>query len=482
MYSKTVLYFSLIVFGISLFGCQNSSSGDSPETTQKPNIIFIMADDLGYADIGSFGQKFIQTPYLDQMAKDGLRFTNHYAGTAVCAPSRCALMTGYDIGHAEVRGNKQHGNGRQGQHPISDSTRTVAEYLKSAGYQTAMIGKWGLGDPGTSGDPNNQGFDYYFGYTDQVLAHNYFPEYLIRNGEKVYLKNEVKYLDTTHWHKGLGSYSTKKEEYSGDLFIEDALAYIDQHHQNPFFLYLPFTIPHDNGEAPKGARMEVPNPGMYAEKDWGKDEKDYAAMITRMDAGIGQILQKLTDLGLDENTLVIFTSDNGPMPGETFTEFFDSNGPLRGGKRDLYEGGIRVPFIARWKGQIQPGTESDLASAFWDFLPTACQIAGVEEYEPGNGISFLPTLLGKESQEKHDYLYWEFHERTGSQALRRGNWKVVRNDAKINPENPLELYDLSVDLGEKNDLASEYPELVAEFAELMERARVHSEVFPFGRE
>ena len=461
--------FLLMVF---MIGC--SPTG---EEKASPNIIFIMADDLGYGDLGCYGQEIIQTPGIDRLALSGIRFTQHYAGNTVCAPSRCALMTGYHMGYAEVRGNRQ--AEPSGQWPISPETITVAKLLQSAGYRTAMIGKWGLGIENSTGDPLKQGFDYYYGYLDQVLAHNYYPEYLLRNGEREYLDNEVQYLDTSLWHKGLGSYATRKSAYSHDLFIEDALRYLDENHDHPFFLYLPFTIPHDNGEAPRGERMEVPDYGMYAEEDWPGDTRRYAAMISRMDRGVGMIMEKLEELGIEGSTLVLFTSDNGPMPGEEFTEFFNSNGIFRGGKRDVYEGGIRVPLIATWKGTIKPGRVSVHVSAFWDFLPTACDLAGIAAPAGIDGISYLPELLGQD-QSSHEYMYWEFPSLGGKQALRRGKWKLVRNNCFEQDGGDQELFDLDHDPGEMKDLSEEYPELVKEFTGYIESVRTESEIFPFN--
>jgi arylsulfatase A-like enzyme len=456
--------------------CQSEKKVSVAEKS-KPNIIYIMADDMGYGDVGCYGQKIIKTPNIDKLASEGMRFTQHYAGTAVCAPSRCALMTGMHMGHAEVRGNLQ--AEPSGQIPISDQTTTVAELLNDAGYTTGMIGKWGLGVEGTSGEPTKQGFDFYYGYLDQVLAHNYFPEYLLRNGEKEYLNNEVKYLSKDEWHEGLGSYSTKKEDYSHDFFEEETLKFIEENKDKSFFLYLPYTIPHDNGEAPDGQRLEIPDYGIYSDKDWGTDQKGYAAMVTCLDASVGKIVQKLKDAQIENNTLIIFTSDNGPEMSYYFSSFFDSNGKFRGGKRDLYEGGIREPFIAKWPGKIQPGSESNHISAFWDFLPTACEIAGVPVPDNTDGISYLPELTGKENQKEHDYLYWEFYERTGTKAVRKGKWKAAQNNIKTNPDSPIELYNLETDHGEQNNLASENPEIVAEMEAIMEQASTPSPVFIF---
>jgi len=465
-------FFCAFLVMVCMIGC-----GSPGEEKASPNIIFIMADDLGYGDLGCYGQEIIQTPSIDRLALSGIRFTQHYAGNTVCAPSRCALMTGYHMGHAEVRGNRQ--AEPSGQWPVSPETVTVAKLLKSTGYRTAMIGKWGLGIENSTGDPLKQGFDYYYGYLDQVLAHNYYPEYLLRNGEREYLDNEVQYMDTSLWHKGLGSYATRKSVYSHDLFLEDALRYLDENHEHPFFLYLPFTIPHDNGEAPEGERMEVPAYGQYAEEDWPGDTRGYAAMITRMDRAVGMIVEKLEELGIEGNTIVLFTSDNGPMPGEEFTERFNSNGIFRGGKRDVYEGGIRVPLIATWKGTIKPGRVSDHISAFWDFLPTACDLAGIATPEDLDGISYLPELLGQ-AQSSHEYLYWEFPSLGGKQAIRRGKWKLVRNYCFRQNGGEKELFDLDHDPGEMKDLSEEYPELVEELTGYAESVRTESEIFPFN--
>lgn len=440
-----------------------------------PNIIFIMADDMGVADLGCYGQQVIRTPRIDELAGRGMRFTTHYAGNTVCAPSRCSLMTGVHMGHAAIRGNRQ--AEPSGQWPLPGEAVTVAELLKSAGYVTALVGKWGLGIENSSGDPLRQGFDMYYGYLDQVLAHNYFPEYLLRNGQKEYLGNEVKYLDSTAWHRGLGSYSVRKEEYSHDLMTREALRFIRSHSDSLFFLYLPYTIPHDNGEERIGERQEVPDFGMYAEKDWPKERKGYAAMITRMDRDVGRIMDLLDELGLEQRTILFFTSDNGPMPDREMTAFFDSNGPFRGGKRELYEGGIRVPLIVSWEGVIGAGSTTHHPSAFWDFLPTACDLAQIPPPEGIDGISYLPALLGH-AQPAHEVLYWEFTERGGSQALRAGPWKLVRNQVVSDPPGTLELYDLETDPGEAHNLAETYPDRVQELVERMERERVESPIFP----
>jgi arylsulfatase A len=463
---------SILFLAFLLATCSCGNNPKENEPRQSPNIIYILADDLGYGDIEPFGQKLIKTPRLNQLAAEGMIFTDHYAGNTVCAPSRCSLMTGKHPGNAYVRGNMQYPP--SGQLPLPKGTNTVSTILKEAGYTCGMIGKWGLGNIGNSGDPKNFGWDLYYGYMDQVRAHNYYPEFLIKNGEKQILNNKVTYLSDTLWHKGLGSYSTEQNDYSHDLFATEALNFIKESKDKPFFLYLPFTIPHDNGESLPNESMEVPEQGEYAEQStWNKESINYAAMISRMDKDIGSIVDLLKELGIDNNTLLIFTSDNGPMPDMIFTDLFNSNGPLKGGKRDMYEGAIRIPFIAWWPGQIEPGTKSDHASAFWDFLPTACEIAGVDVPIETDGISFLPTLLG-EKQAKHDYLYWESPLKGFSTAIRRGKWKAV-----IPTHNKdMELYDLSTDLGEKNNVASKHPEIIEEMEEIIKEAHIPSEHFP----
>jgi len=473
-------WFMLMALCTSLLSCQTKKDKDTIYENEKPlrpNIIYIMADDLGYGDLGAYGQQSIQTPSLDQMAVEGIKFTQHYAGSPVCAPSRAVLMTGKHPGRAYVRGNMQ--AEPYGQLPLPSEEITVAEALKDAGYINGMIGKWGLGVENTAGFPLDQGFDFFYGYVDQVLAHNYYPEYVWRNNEKEYLNNEVRYLDTTAWHKGLGSYSTKKVDYTHDLFTNEALSFIERNQDTSFFLYLPYTIPHNNGEAPAGEKMEVPDWGIYADSAWEAETKGYAAMITRLDKDVGRLLQKLQDLGLSENTLVIFTSDNGPMQEEAhdFTRIFNSNGPFRGAKRDLYEGGIREPFIAWWPGTIEAGSESDHMSAFWDFMPTACELAGVETPNASTGISYLPVLLG-EDQPKHTYLYWEFPIKGYQIAIRHGQWKAIKTGLEENPRASWQLYNLAVDTDESDDIAAEHPEILEQMDKFVSEAHEPSEHFP----
>ncbi|HEX2489329.1 MAG TPA: arylsulfatase [Blastocatellia bacterium] len=426
----------------------------------RPNIIFIQADDLGYGDLSCYGQRKFRTPNIDRLAAEGMRFTQYYAGSTVCAPSRSALMTGQHTGHTRIRGNARH--------PLLPVDVTVAETLKSAAYKTALIGKWGLGEAGTTGVPNRQGFDYFFGYLNQRHAHNYYPTFLWRNEKRIDLRNLVPDEDA----EGSGV-SSNRVDYSHDLMAEEALKFIEGNGGGPFFLYLAFTIPHANNEA-KNKGMEVPDLGEFASEDWPDQEKAKAAMITRLDRDIGRLMALLKKLGIDDNTLVFFTSDNGPhREGGADPDFFDSNGPLRGIKRDLYEGGIRVPMIARWPKRIKAGAKSDQVWAHWDLLPTLAEVAGVKPPADIDGVSMFNALRGRR-QRDHEFLYWEFHERGFSQAARMGDWKAVRKT----PGSPLELYDLKNDLGEQNDVAVKHSEVVKKIEEYLRTARTESELWP----
>jgi arylsulfatase A-like enzyme len=447
------------VLGASAMVGGNVLAAEAPK--RKPNIVFIFADDLGYGDLGCYGQEQIKTPALDQMAKQGMRFTDAYAGSTVSAPSRCCLMTGLHSGHALVRSNGK-------RPPLRESDLTVAELLKRQGYATALIGKWGLGEMGTTGQPNRKGFDYFYGYTDQRHAHNYYPGWLWRNEEKVYLRNEK---DGSH--DFTTGKATRQIDYTHDLFTAEALDWIEQKKDEPFFLYLAYTIPHANNEA---RNMDVPSDEPYADRDWPQQQKNKAAMITRMDGDVGKLLAKLRELGIDRDTLVIFTSDNGPhREGGADPDFFDSNGPLRGIKRDLYEGGIRVPAIAWWPGQIEAGTVSDLPWALWDFLPTAAAAAGAGAPAGLDGVSLLPTLRGEaQAALRERPLYWEFPARGMTQAVRWGKWKAIR----FGMDKPVQLYDLSVDIGEQHDVAADRPEVAAKMARLMRDARTPSPHYP----
>lgn len=428
---------ALTVLAIALFG----SSTNAAET--RPNIIYIMADDLGYGDLGCYGQSVIPTPHIDRLAAEGLKFTDHYSGHTVCRPSRLVLLTGRHSGHTPISANSAY--------TLPAGARTVTTLLHDAGYATGGIGKWALGTPGTSGVPTRQGFDLWFGYLDQGEAHNYFPEILYRNNEKVVLAGNR-----------LGSQqrvSVERKTYAHDLLTDAALSFIREHADQPFFLQAHYTIPHANNEGGRatGNGLEIPDHGIFADRDWPETEKGFAAMVHRLDADVGRIVSLLAELGIENRTLILFTSDNGPhQEGGHLMEFFNSNGPLRGYKRDLYEGGIRVPLIACWPGTIKAGGVTAHPSAFWDFLPTACELADVDPPTDIDGISYVPTLLGKE-QRQHDTLYWQYLKKT---ALRQGRWKLVRTD----PGKPWELYDLSVDVGEQRNLAASHPELVRELA------------------
>ncbi len=463
----------------ALSGCESGlrRADDSP----RPNVVYILADDLGYGDLGCYGQKDIRTPNIDRMAREGMIFTQHYSGSTVCAPSRSCLMTGQHTGHTPVRGNKEYQP--EGQHPLPAESVTVAEVLKGAGYATGAFGKWGLGYPGSEGDPNNQGFDEFYGYNCQRYAHNYYPYFLRHNDKKVMLP---------------GNEDKKTEQYAPDLIQEQTLKFIEANKDRPFFLYVPNVIPHAELLVPedeivksyRGKFPEKPYKGVddgrsYKRGGYGSVETpraNFAAMVTRLDRYVGEILDKLKQLGLDKKTIAMFTSDNGPHgEGGANPKYFNSSGGLRGMKRDLYEGGIRVPMIARWPGKIKAGSGSDHISAFWDVMPTLAELAGANAPENIDGISFVPTLLGqKRKQKEHDYLYWEFHERGGKQAVRKGKWKAVRLQVNRDPNGPLELYDLQKDPQEKNDVASEHPDIVRQMERIMKEAHTDSEVFVFG--
>jgi arylsulfatase A-like enzyme len=450
----------LLAMAISL---ASSLSAGAFELALRPNVVFILADDLGYGDLGCYGQKRIRTPNIDRLAAEGVRFTSCYSGSTVCAPSRCSLMTGMHMGHCRVRSNARV--------PLLPEDVTVAEVLKSAGYATGIVGKWGLGEPETTGLPTRQGFDTWFGYLNQAHAHNYYPDHLWRGELRVPLGNVVQ-----------DGVATKKVTYSADLFAREALEFLDAHQREPFFLYFAATLPHANNEAGKQG-MEVPSDVPYRQESWPQPQKNHAAMITYLDSQVGQLLDRLDKLGLAEKTIVMFTSDNGPhREGGADPEFFDSSGPLRGFKRALYEGGIRVPMIVRYLGHIAPNSTNDTPWAFWDVLPTLAELAGAPAPKGLDGISMIPTLLGEKAvgrpQPPHEYLYWEFPERGFSQAVRLGDWKMVKNS----PTSALELYDLKSDVGEQHDLAEEHPDIVARGEELLSRARTKSDYLPVDRE
>jgi arylsulfatase A-like enzyme len=452
--SAGILILFLCIF---ITGCYKQNVNQSAQ----PNIIYIMADDMGYADLGCYGNTMIKTPHVDRLAEEGIRFTQHYAGSTVCAPSRGSLMTGMHTGQAYIKGN--FGMLTEGNLPLPDSTVTVAELLKKAGYQTGVIGKWGLGGPGSVGGPNNQGFDYSYCYLDQRNAHEYYPPYLWENEQKVMLDN-----------------NEQSNDYSHDLFTGKALDFIEEHEGGPFYLYLAYTVPH--------GKYQIPDDTPYTNEAWSQNQKNYAAMVTRMDNDIGKIMDLLQSKGIHENTIVFFTSDNGGVKG--MSDFFGSNATSRGYKGDLYEGGIRAPLIVKWPNMIRKGEVSTHVSAFWDFLPTACDLAGIDVPSGINGVSYLPELLGND-QAEHDFLYWEhfiYHygwqegdegprNHLESQAVRIGNWKGVRTGINQDPQGPIQLFNLENDPEEENNIAESYPDVVQEIEAIMTTTRRDSEFF-----
>ena len=470
MFKQTTL---LITF-LFISGSLNTLYAQNNQPAKKPNIIFIIADDLGYGDIGCYGQQKIETPHLDQMAKKGLRFTQFYAGSTVCAPSRASFMTGMHTGHIPVRGNK--GFEPEGQTPLPDSVKTIANMLQQAGYTTGAFGKWGLGFITTTGDPNKKGFDHFFGYNCQSLAHNYYPDHLWKNHERVDLSANL----------------NGDSIYSGDLIHENAVRFLQSDHTKPFFLFLPYTLPHGDVIAPHDSVYkyyiqkfnEKPlqeRPSTYNNKKRTFEPHPhaaFAAMVSRLDKYVGDVMKIIDDKGIADNTLVIFTSDNGPhRENGGDPDFFNSNGKYRGIKRDLYEGGIRVPFLAYWKGKIIPGTNERM-TALWDLYPTFMQLAGISHSKkPLDGISLVPMLFKKETRQ-HDYLYWEFHENNGRQAVRWKNWKGVKLNVNTNINAPLELYNLDNDPSEQNNIAKDNPAIVATLSDMIKRAHVPNKDWP----
>ena len=473
---KTVIFLlgSLIVF---------SCSEVKQKKELKPNIIYILADDLGYGDLSCYGQQNFQTPHLDNLARQGMKFTQHYSGSTVCAPSRSCLMTGLHTGHTPIRGNKE--QEIEGQMSLPASSLTLAELLKNAGYKTGAFGKWGLGFIGHEGDPNKQGFDEFYGYNCQRMAHRYYPPYLWQNETKVFLN---------------GNDWTNTVTYAPDKIQEATLRFIEENKDTTFFAYVPLVLPHAELISPNDSLLQYFQ-GKFAEKpylptepytsDYGPDiipqqycSQDspyavFASMVTRLDAYVGQIITKLEELGIKKNTIIMFASDNGPHEeGGANPDFFNSAGGLRGVKRDLYEGGIRTPMIVVWPDKVKAGSTSNHISAFWDIMPTCAEIAGVQLKSETDGISFLPELLGQTAQKKHEYLYWEFSERGGRQAIRMGDWKAIVYDLQNNPKPKIQLYNLAEDEWENNDISSEHPEIVIKMTQLMKNARTESELFP----
>ncbi len=436
------------------------------ETARKPNVIFILADDLGYGDPSCYGQTKFRTPHIDSLAERGMRFTQAYSGSTVCAPSRCALLTGMHMGHAAVRGNDERKDG-EGQAPMPADTFTVAKLMKEAGYTTGIFGKWGLGYPGSASEPLKMGFDRFYGYNCQRLAHSYYPEYLWSDGKREMLD---------------GNAGGKRGTYAPELIHAQAIEFIRENKDRPFFCYYAAVQPHADMVAPEEymARFRgkyLPEKahadGYYM--DQPEAHAAFVAMVTVLDDHVGGVMAELDKLGIADDTLVIFSSDNGPhQEGGADPDYFNSNGVLKGYKRDLYEGGVRVPFIATWPGKIKAGTVSEHLCAFWDFLPTISELVEKPVPVKVDGVSFLPTLLGRDGQKPRDYLYWEFSEKKGRVAMRKGKWKAVRYNVSVDPDSPLELYDLSADPGEENNVAGGNPEVVDEMDKLMRQARVPS--------
>ncbi len=459
------------------------------ETEVKPNIVFILADDLGYGELGCYGQTKIKTPNIDRLAREGMRFTQHYSGSPVCAPSRCTLLTGKHTGHAYVRDNKEMGgwgpDEPEGQLPLPADTITIATLLQANGYATGGFGKWGLGGPGSTGHPNNQGFDHWYGYLCQRIAHNYYPTHLWRNDEKHILRGNEYFAAHQRIAEAPadpdGYDRFRGEQFAPDLMIGDALQFVREHKNEPFFLYYATPVPHVAIQVPDeslepylGAWEETPYLGDRGYLPHPTPRAAYAAMISRMDRDVGSLLALLDELGLADNTIVMFSSDNGPtFNGGSDAKFFESAGPLRGLKASLYEGGIRVPLIVRWPGKTPAKSVTEHISAFWDFLPTICDVTGIDVPSGIDGVSMLPTLLGN-PQREHAYLYWEYK---GHQVVRQGRWKAIRKKGL----DAIELYDLQSDIAESRDVAADQEALVARLSQIMQQARTESEHFPLHK-
>lgn len=450
------------------------TAASAQKQTTRPNIIFILADDLGYGDLGCYGQQKIETPNIDRLAAMGVKFTRFYAGTAVCAPSRCSFMTGLHTGHTAVRGNITFTP--EGQFPLPDSVATIAMLLRKSGYATAAFGKWSLGFITTSGDPQKKGFDEFFGYNCQSLAHNYYPDHLWHNHERVDLSGNLR----------------SDSAYSAQLIHEQAMKFLNGRHDKPFFLYLPYTLPHADVIVPHDeiydhyvARFNEPAVPLPPQSKEGEQHHydphphaAFAAMVSRLDRYVGEIVKAVKEKGIEEQTLILLTSDNGPhRENGGDPDFFNSNGGLTGIKRDLYEGGIREPFIAYQKGVTPPGTLNDIPSALWDLFPSFLQLAGLPVPQHVDGISLVPALRGGKQQE-HDYFYWELHESGGRQAVRMGNWKGVKLNVSRTANAPVELYDLKTDPWEKNNVAAQHPEIIKQLEAIMQSAHVPNKAWP----
>ncbi len=462
----------LRAISIAILALLTAAHAQAQTTPARPNVILILADDLGYGDLGSYGQPIIQTPTLDRLAREGMRFTQFYAGNTVCAPSRSVLMTGQHMGHTRVRGNA--GAGNYAAQTLGAGDVTMAEVMKRAGYTTALVGKWGLGEQDSEGAPNKQGFDEFYGVVNQTHAHNHYPDFVWRNTTKVALPNIVTQVGVV---PGAG-YATTRVQYANDLFFAEAQAFIERNRTRPFFLFLSLTMPHANNERARalGDGQEVPDYGPYAGKDWAPPLKGQAAMITRMDAKIGDLMAQLKRLGLDERTLVIFTSDNGPHKegGPAYDPaFFNASGPFTGIKRSLTDGGIRVPFIARWPGKIAQASTSGHVGYFGDMMATFADIAGAKAPAALDSLSLMPALTGRGTQATHEYLYWEFYEGGFTQAvLLDGRWKGIRLK---DPSASIALYDQAADPAETKDVSTANPGLVQRIAAIMRTAHVDNE-------
>jgi len=456
--------------------------------SKKPNIVYILVDDAGYGDFGCYGQKTLLTPNVDQLASEGMRFTRHYAGAAVCAPARCVLMTGLHTGHSRVRAN--------GPASIPDKDLTVARLLKDAGYLTACIGKYGLGMPLPPDDPQRKGFDYFFGYVDTAHAHNGYPTYLFRNGVKVPLPNQI--IPGSENKPGTGvATADGRKQWAPQLLADDVQRYLDERGKDrnrPFFLYYTLNLPHANNEAgvnsPLGHGMETPSYGEFASRDWPDVEKGFASAMKFVDREVGAVMAKLKALGLEDDTIVMFSSDNGPhQEGGHKVAFFQSNDGLTGMKRDLTEGGVREPFIVRWPNKVKPGTISEHVSGFQDFLPTAADLAGTQVTAECDGISFLPTLLGQKDQQKqHPYLFWYASEKGGKRSVLKWPWKLLHlntgsadssdeSESTAAKKRPaavkalvVELFNLETDPTESKNVAAENPQLLGELEAIMQQA------------
>ena len=502
----------LFCFSLCSILAINYTQGATSE--RAPNVIFIIADDLGWGDLGCYGQKKIRTPNLDRMAAEGVRLTQMYSGNAVCAPSRCVLMTGKHPGHAHIRDNRQWEKAKglskmgkpdfEGQEPIPDNEVTLAEAFKAAGFATGGFGKWGLGGPGSTGEPLKQGFDRWFGYNCQGVAHNFYPTYLWDNEQAVFIHNPpfqvpdaLKPDEDPSDPKSYVRFSGK--DYSADLIGDQAISFAKQNKDKPFFIYWPTTVPHVALQVPEDSLLEYagmwddpPYPGGKGYLPHHQPKAAYAAMITRMDRDIGRMMTTIDELGLTENTIFCFTSDNGPLSGThqglagTDCEFFDSNGPFRDGKGTLYEGGFRVPGILRWKGRIKPAV-SDRICGFEDWMPTLLELAAASAKVPAkiDGISFAPTLRG-ETQPERDYLYREFPSYGGQQMIRSGKWKLLKTGlsakggkSKRGTKPQTALFDLESDPGESEDVAAANPDVVARLESLAASVRSPSTLFPF---